>query len=99
MHSSMPDITTCEEDNSTTVTEITLHAELDDYLETPCVPEKKINPVNFLERLLQSNIYPYLSIVAKDVLSVPVSFIPIKGLFSSVGKEFKFERSRLNIDL
>ena len=51
--------------------------------------KKKINPVNFLERLSQSNIYPYLSIVAKDVLSVPVSFIPIKGLFSSVGKEFK----------
>ena len=54
MHPSTSDTTTCEEDNSTMVTDrnyfITLHAELDDYLETPCVPKKKTDPVNFLER-------------------------------------------------
>ena len=51
MHPSTSDTTTCEEDNSIMVAEITLitiHTELDDYLETPCVP-KKTNPVNFLE--------------------------------------------------
>ena len=32
MHSSTSDTTPCEEDNSTMVTEITLHTELDDYL-------------------------------------------------------------------
>ena len=55
MHPFTSDTTTCEEDNSTMVTDrnyfniITLHAELDDYLETPCVLKKPTYPVNILE--------------------------------------------------
>ena len=62
VHPSVSDTTPCEEDDSTT--EITLHAELDDYLEAPCVPIK----TNPFVKIITKHIYPHLSIVAKDVL-------------------------------
>ena len=76
----MPDTTTTifQEDSLTTVA-----AELDCYLEAPCVP-MKTNPTNFWKDNCKR--YPYLSTIAKDVLLVPASSAPVERLFSVAGK-------------
>ena len=84
----MPDTTTTfQEDNSTTIA-----AELDCYLEAACVPIKT-NPMNFWKDNCKR--YPYLSIIAKKVLSVSASSAPVEWLFSVAGKVFKPEHCRL----
>ena len=68
-------MTPCEEDNSTMVTEITLHAELDDYLqflETSCVRKKPTLQTFWKDNCI---VYPSLSMF----FFILVSFIPLSS--------------------
>ena len=64
----------------------------DDSLEAFCVP-MRTDPVKYWK---DNQKFPFLSMVAKDVISVPASPAPIDRLFSIAIKVFSPERHRLN---
>lgn len=67
-------------------------AEVDEYVDLATLP-MDANPATFWKENKKK--FPLLSILAKEVLSIPSSSAPVERLFSIAGKVFTPERCRL----
>jgi len=85
------DVTPHKEGNFTDISTVSTNA--DEYLEASCI-SMDIDPTKFWK--YNQNKFPFLSMVAKEVLSVPASSVPVEKLFNNAGKVFSPERCRLN---
>ena len=82
--------------NSVPATQTSLNTcdkEVQDYIESPCLPEDA-NPLEYW--LDNQSKYPTLALLAKRYLSVPASSAPVERLFSIGGKILRNERCSMS---
>ena len=85
------DVIPNKEDNFTDISTVSINT--DKYLEASCISMDS-DPTKFWKD--NQNKFPFLSMVAKEVLSVPASSVPVEKLFNNAGKVFSPERCRLS---